>query len=155
MAVWQHSFMTLADQIKESSHFCAATRCAIVTSSILLLCSLTAYPQASEVRTSFSTVLRRRETMHYILSLPRQYAKSSQLWPVILCLHGAGERGTNLDLVKRQGPTYEAEHQLDFPFIVVSPQLPTSEDVWAAYNPALIRLMDHVLRHYRADRSRI
>ena len=93
--------------------------------------------------------------MHYILSLPRQYANSSQRWPVILYLHGAGDRDNNLDLVKRQGPPYEAEHQLEFPFIVVSPQLPSTEDVWAAYNRALIRLMEHVLRHYRADRSRI
>jgi predicted peptidase len=147
--------MTPVVQIIERSHLYAAARRAIVTLSVLLLCSLTVYPQASEQRKSFSTVLRRRETLQYIVSLPRQYIESSQRWPVILYLHGAGDRGDNLDLVKRQGPPYQAEHELEFPFIVVSPQLPTTEDVWAPYDRALIRLMEYVLGHYRADRSRI
>jgi predicted peptidase len=147
--------MTTAVQIRTRSHFYSAAGRAFATVSILLVSSLTAYPQASEQSKSFSTVLRRRETLHYVVSLPRQYAQISQRWPVILYLHGAGDRGNNLDFVKRQGPPYVAEHQPDFPFIVVSPQLPATEDVWAAYDVALIRLMENVLRHYRADRSRI
>ena len=111
--------------------------------------------QATEKAGTFSTVLRRKETLKYIVSLPRDYEHSKSRWPVILYLHGAGDRGNDLNLVKREGPPYEAQHRPDFPFIVVSPQLPRTEDVWAAYDRALIQLMEKVLDHYRADRSRV
>jgi predicted peptidase len=126
-----------------------------VTPLVLLLPALATYAQAVEQARTFSTVLRRRETLNYLVSLPRRYQKSASRWPVILYLHGAGDRGNDLNLVKRQGPPYEAEREPDFPFIVVSPQLPRSEDVWARYDQALIQLMARVIRRYRADRSRL
>lgn len=87
----------------------------------LLLGALTTRPQATESSGSFSTVLRWRETLRYVVSLPPAYVNTPGRRPVILYLHGAGDRGSDLNLVKRQGPPYEAEHETDFPFIVVSP----------------------------------
>ncbi|MEH1933698.1 MAG: prolyl oligopeptidase family serine peptidase [Nostoc sp.] len=49
------------------------------------------------------------------------------LFPTILFLHGAGERGSNLDDVKKQGVAKIVEQQPDFPFIVISPQCPRGE----------------------------
>ncbi|MBN3873165.1 prolyl oligopeptidase family serine peptidase [Nostoc sp. JL33] len=49
------------------------------------------------------------------------------LLPTILFLHGAGERGSNLDDVKKQGIAKIVEQQPDFPFIVISPQCPRGE----------------------------
>ncbi|MEH2236738.1 prolyl oligopeptidase family serine peptidase [Nostoc sp.] len=49
------------------------------------------------------------------------------LLPTILFLHGAGERGSNLDDVKKQGVAKIVEQQPDFPFIVISPQCPRGE----------------------------
>ncbi|MDF5739386.1 MULTISPECIES: prolyl oligopeptidase family serine peptidase [unclassified Nostoc] len=49
------------------------------------------------------------------------------LLPTILFLHGAGERGSNLDDLKKQGVTKIVEQQPDFPFIVISPQCPRGE----------------------------
>jgi predicted peptidase len=126
-----------------------------VVLAMFLLRNLKSNAQATEQVGTFTTVLRRQDTLNYILSLPRGYEQSTTQWPVILYLHGAGDRGDDLKLVKRQGPPYEAQRQSDFPFIVVSPQLPRTEDVWAAHDRALILLIDDVLRHYRGDRSRV
>ncbi len=46
----------------------------------------------------------------------------------MLFLHGAGERGDDLTLVKKHGPPKLIEAGQQFPFIVVSPQCP--KDRW-------------------------
>ena len=67
---------------------------------------------------------------------PQEYAETPTLsakgyerkpsWPLVLFLHGAGERGDNLDLIKKHGlPRLIAEGK-KFPFIVVSPQCPAT-----------------------------
>ena len=42
-------------------------------------------------------------TMKYLIYLPKDYGQKDS-WPVLLFLHGSGERGDNLDLVKKHGP---------------------------------------------------
>jgi len=64
----------------------------------------------------------------YFVYLPQGYhAKPDKKWPVMLFLHGNGERGNGqdeLDYVLMQGPLYEAWVQKkDLPFIIISPQL--------------------------------
>jgi pimeloyl-ACP methyl ester carboxylesterase len=78
-------------------------------------------------------VSRQSEAMHaerdYFLYLPKGHASSpGKLWPVLLFLHGNGERGdakADLDYLLKNGPLYEAWIQKrDLPFIIVAPQLP-------------------------------
>lgn len=74
------------------------------------------------------------EERDFFLYLPKGYHErsdsddSSEKWPVILFLHGNGERGDGkkeLDFVKMHGPLYEAwVRKRDLPFIIISPQLP-------------------------------
>ena len=52
---------------------------------------------------------------------------SKEAWPLVLFLHGAGERGDNLDLVKKHGPPKLIEEGKPFPFVVVSPQCPENQ----------------------------
>lgn len=63
----------------------------------------------------------------YLVYLPGGYDEHGD-WPVILFLHGNGERGDakgELDYVLCHGPLYEAWVQkMDLPFIIISPQLP-------------------------------
>ena len=51
--------------------------------------------------------LRRKVTRsvacNYLLHLPRGYRQGKERWPLILFLHGMGERGDNLELVKAHG----------------------------------------------------
>jgi predicted peptidase len=63
----------------------------------------------------------------YFVYLPRGFAQSKS-WPVLLFLHGNGERGDGkgeLDYVLAHGPLFEAWCQKrDLPFVIISPQLP-------------------------------
>jgi predicted peptidase len=65
----------------------------------------------------------------YFLYLPVGYqSETSKKWPVILFLHGGGERGDGLEDLKytlMHGPLMEAWIQgRDLPFIIINPQMP-------------------------------
>ena len=64
----------------------------------------------------------------FLLYLPEDYDPAlSKLWPVLLFLHGDGERGDtldDLDYLLALGPLYEAWIQKrDLPFLIIAPQL--------------------------------
>ena len=59
--------------------------------------------------------------LDYLLYLPPEYEKQAS-WPLMIFLHGAGERGDDLELVKKHGPPKLIAAGKNFPFIVVSPQ---------------------------------
>ncbi len=89
--------------------------------------------------------------LQYLLYLPKDYDKK-EAWPLMLFLHGAGERGDNLDLVKKHGPPKLIEEGKSFPFVVVSPQCP--ENQW--WEPvALTALLDETVEKYKIDKDRI
>src|SRR5882672_4595340 len=89
----------------------------------------------------------------YLLSLPRNYsAKGDQKWPLMLFLHGAGERGTNVWKVATHGPPKNVTNNPDFPFIIVSPQCPEGQ-IWS--NDALLALLDEITLKHAVDTSRI
>jgi predicted peptidase len=99
----------------------------------------------------------RRQTEHehagvrYLRHLPAAY-ESRPDWPVILFLHGAGERGRDLDLVLREGLPRILESLPDFPFVVVSPQ----EEKGRLWTPdALAELVDDVVARERVDPERV
>ncbi|MDX2444112.1 MAG: prolyl oligopeptidase family serine peptidase [Bacteroidales bacterium] len=87
--------------------------------------------------------------IQYLLYLPGNYKKTEL--PLIMFLHGAGERGSNIELVKKHGPPKLVE-QNDFPFIIVSPQCPAEK--WWDIN-LLNELLDEVTKLYKVDKSRI
>lgn len=101
--------------------------------SLLLLTALTATAAAkSEPRLL-------RETYHsktlnaerdYFVYLPPGF-ETQDKWPVILFLHGNGERGDGkgeLDYVLKHGALFEAWCQKqDLPFVIISPQMPMQD----------------------------
>lgn len=87
----------------------------------------------------------------YLIYLPEGYEESTQNWPMVLFLHGAGERGSDIDFVKRNGPPKLVEEGHRFPFILVSPQCP-ERTIWD--NKMLIALLDDIESTYRVDKSR-
>jgi predicted peptidase len=102
---------------------------------------------------SFESRLEKKVGVEYLLYLPQRYeeAESTQ-WPLMLFLHGAGERGDQIDLVTKHGPPKLVKEDPDFPFILVSPQCPAGE-IWD--NDVLLALLDEVSRDYRVDENRV
>jgi predicted peptidase len=89
--------------------------------------------------------------LDYLLYLPKDY-DSSESWPLVVFLHGAGERGSDLELVKKHGPPKLVEGGKDFPFILVSPQCPVNK--W--WEPAeLSALITGVCEQNKVDQDRI
>lgn len=89
--------------------------------------------------------------LNYLLYLPKNYAAQDK-WPLLLFLHGAGERGDNIEKVKIHGPPKLIAAGQDFPFIVVSPQCP-AEGWWEPIE--LNALLDDLVRRYKVDEDRI
>ena len=87
----------------------------------------------------------------YLLFLPRGY-DDEEAWPLMLFLHGAGERGDDLERLKVHGPPKLADADPDFPFIVVSPQVPEGE-WWDTRT--LSALLDDVESTYHVDPDRV
>ena len=88
----------------------------------------------------------------YLLHLPAQASDAGGRLPLILFLHGAGERGNDLDLVKRHGPPSFLDGMPSFPFIVASPQCPAGQ-WWNTDH--LVAFLDHVLAKHPVDPSRV
>jgi predicted peptidase len=94
--------------------------------------------------------------LDYLLYIPEEVPTSGKKWPLMLFLHGAGERGDDLEVVKRNGPPMLVAKGAAFPFMIASPQCP--KDIsWS--NPgkiiALNALVDELVATYPIDESRI
>ncbi|MCX7825062.1 MAG: phospholipase, partial [Verrucomicrobiae bacterium] len=110
-------------------------------------------PDTVQTARSFKARISRTVSANYLLFLPKDYrATGRKTWPLILFLHGAGERGTNVWKVSVHGPPKLVKQQPDFPFIVLSPQCPPGQR-WD--NETLIALLDDVMKKHRVDKRRV
>jgi len=102
-----------------------------------------------------SAVLSREVLLEldYLIYLPEDYSKE-KAWPLMVFLHGAGERGHNLDLVKKHGPPKRLDQGENVPFIIVSPQCPTNQ-WWPNRVEHVMALIDEITETYHVDKTRI
>lgn len=97
------------------------------------------------------------EGYDFQLHLPRGVnlepgASEAATWPLLIFLHGSGERGDDIAKVKVHGPPKHADRDADFPFILISPLLPAEED-WDIAK--LDAIMDHALATLPVDPGRV
>jgi len=103
----------------------------------------------------FETRITKTVHLNYLLFLPNGYgADPEENWPLILFLHGAGERGDDLSLVKKHGIPKMVEQQEDFPFIAVSPQCP-QDSWWSDHIEAINGLLSDITTTYAVDTDRV
>ena len=92
----------------------------------------------------------------YLLYLPNDFKSGKSTWPLMLFLHGRGESNGPLSTVAKWGPPQLASRGESFPFIIVSPQCPASDNWSSAIQQTRItELLDAVITKYGADKSRI
>lgn len=95
----------------------------------------------------------RKGELKYLLYLPPDYSKSSdKKWPLMMFLHGAGERGNDVQRVTVHGPMSLVKQGTNFPFIIVAPLCPAGE-IWQ--NEPLLKLLDRVTESYAVDTNRV
>ncbi|MES2790255.1 MAG: dienelactone hydrolase family protein [Planctomycetota bacterium] len=117
------------------------------------LLSLSALAQAAEPGQQQAESVELTFQVPYLLHLPKSYGTDTEKkWPLIVFLHGSGEKGTDLNLVKLHGPPKIVEKDPEFPFVVVSPQCPVGQ----RWTPLLLSgMLDNVVAKYGVDQDRI
>lgn len=102
---------------------------------------------------TFEAPVTKTASLKYLLYLPPDYEKQDK-WPLMIFLHGYGERGDDLELVKKHGPPKLIDAGQDFPFIIVSPQCPDTT-VWPEQADELKGLIDSLIAEHKVDTSRV
>lgn len=95
------------------------------------------------------------KTLHarYLLALPAEYGRAPERkWPLLMFLHGAGERGSDLALVTKHGPPKLVKQGRHFPFILVAPQCPAGQ-VWD--DEVVLGLLEEIVARYSVDTNRV
>ncbi len=93
----------------------------------------------------------------YLVYYPTDY-NPEQKYPLVVFLHGYGERGKptgeNLELVGTVALPKVVENNPDVPFILVAPQCPDT-DIWASHIETLDKFLSHVLKTENIDTKRL
>ena len=93
------------------------------------------------------------ESLHYLLYLPETYEKeTSKKWPLVIFLHGSGERGTDINSVRKNGLPHELDQRGTTPYILIAPQCPANTK-WNIAN--LDGMLSDALKRYRIDTQRV
>lgn len=90
----------------------------------------------------------------YVKNLPKDYDEK-KTYPLVFFLHGAGERGDDLDVASRNGfMKYVREEDKDYPFIFIAPQCPDNK-YWGCYTESLLAFLDYICETLPVDKKRI
>jgi poly(3-hydroxybutyrate) depolymerase len=93
----------------------------------------------------------------YVVYLPVEY-DARRSWPVILFLHGAGERGSDgMDETQVGLPNAIRAHPERWPFIVVMPQVPYNHHHWTDPDMMAMALatLDAEMKEFHGDPERV
>lgn len=101
---------------------------------------------------SFEREVVKKAGLQFLLYLPKNYGAPDTRYPLLMFLHGSGERGNDINKLKVHSVPKIVDTKDDFPFIVVSPQCPEGER-WDAEELNL--LLDEVIRRLPVDTTRV
>jgi predicted peptidase len=102
----------------------------------------------------FRTVVPFRLPYRAFLPKDCDSTPSDAIQPLIIFLHGVGERGEDLARISECGLTRKLARGDEVPFVVVAPQCPLNQD-WSMILPALDSLVEHVLAQFHVDPNRV
>ena len=104
----------------------------------------------------FLTSITMPVSLKYHIYLPDNYHASNANFPLVLFLHGAGERGDDLNLVEIHGIPKMINNGKEFPFITIAPQCPAFQ-WWSEplYTKTLIYLVEEIIKTYNVDTKRV
>ncbi len=89
----------------------------------------------------------------YLLSKPDGYeSDTAKKWPLIIFLHGAGERGNDLEMLKKHGPPKLIARGKNIPAVIASLQCERKQ-IWSPQGVKAVT--DHLIQTERIDPSRV
>ena len=90
----------------------------------------------------------------YVKYLPKDYDETKK-YPLVFFLHGAGERGDDLDAASRHGyMKHVRESNAEYPFIFIAPQCPAGK-FWGCYTESLLAFLDYICETLPIDKERV
>jgi len=93
--------------------------------------------------------------LRYLLYLPNgDFEEAGRRWPLVLFLHGRGERGDDVNVLRTYGIPKHADAGDEFPFIAISPQCPLRHE-WPDLIDTLGRLVDDAVANLPVDPTRV
>ena len=91
---------------------------------------------------------------YYVEYLPKDYDPAKE-YPLVLFLHGAGERVQDPHQAMFHGyMKYVREQGKEYPFIFIAPQC-IGNAYWGSYTESLSAFLDFILETYAVDRRRV
>jgi predicted peptidase len=95
------------------------------------------------------------KTWRYQVYVPDGWT-AKRVWPVVLFLHGSGERGSDNRNQLSQGlPPWLRQHGKDFPAVVVIPQAPQDSAWNGAIEQMALQALDDSIATYHGDRRQL
>jgi predicted esterase len=104
-----------------------------------------------------------KSVIGYIEYIPKDYYANNHQYPVMIFLHGLGQRGpnsTNFETLKSAynnlvmyGPPMHVKNGTQFPFILISPNLKSNYGDWPGWY--IMEVIEHVKTYLRIDPKRI
>ncbi|WP_374442384.1 prolyl oligopeptidase family serine peptidase [Epilithonimonas sp.] len=114
----------------------------------LLFLGFASLGNAQEIKSEFNKEVKIRKKLSYILDIPKD---SKSKLPLIVFLHGSGERGNNLEMVKAHSP-FTYKNLIKEPVAILAPQCPA--DTWWDTD-AIYFLVKEISEKYNIDKQRI
>lgn len=129
----------------------------ILLINLALLVAATVVSAQQKFRTTSSSVIA------YLEYLPDDYNSNSNKYPIVIFLHGIGEKGTNttdttllkqsVTTVAKNGPPKYVNNGTKFPFILISPQLKSNYSTWPS--SYVMEVINYCKTYLRIDERRI
>ncbi len=108
-----------------------------------------------EIRSErFEQAICKKASLGFLLVLPDGYQSTGAAWPLILFLHGAGERGSRLEDLKEHGLVRVAVRNPGLPFVVLAPQCPP-DSLWDDHLDDVSALLDRTTASLNVDPDRV
>ncbi len=92
----------------------------------------------------------------YLVYLPPGYETDpGKRWPLLLFMHGMGDRGDNLFLLAKASPFKMIREKGPLPFVIVAPLLSGSPDFFSFPGKYIEGVLDEVTKRYGIDEKRV
>lgn len=103
----------------------------------------------------FERTITKTLRLPYLMFTPHNMeADPDRRWPLVLFLHGSGERGNDPSQVLKYGLPKIVADQPDIPFIMLAPQCP-AHTTWATQLDALDALLGEAVNTLPVDEDRV
>ena len=116
----------------------------------LMMATVAINAQATEELDRFEASVTKQVGSHYLVVKPQGYDPKRE-YPLLIFLHGRGEQGDDVELLKFHGP-YNMVEKLKLDLIIVAPQSPQDQR-WDI--DMLDAFVDDVLEKYPIDKNRV